>query len=214
MIRLLLVFIGYLFGLFQTGYFYGNRKGVDLKKKGSGNTGATNTLRVMGLKSALIVFAGDFLKAFIPCFFVHLIFRGRGEETASAYLAYTAFGVILGTDFPFYLKFQGGKGVGATAGWEAAGSFTVFLTGFVIFFAIAFLTGYVSLASIVVAFLTILFAFLYGKFCFAEPFSAPAAEYYILVILMAALLIWRHRGNIKRLLNGTENRFGKKKEKK
>ena len=77
MIRLLFIVIGYLFGMFQTGHFYGKLVNVDLHKCGSGNAGATNALRVMGLKGGLIVFFFDCMKAFIPCFTVRMIFRGQ-----------------------------------------------------------------------------------------------------------------------------------------
>ena len=116
---------------------------------GSGNTGATNALRVAGIKGALIVFFFDALKAFIPCFAVRLIFRS--DPYMYVYLVYTAFGVILGNDFPFYLKFKGGKGVAATCGWCFAWQWQITLLGLALFFSIAFATGYVSLASIIVA---------------------------------------------------------------
>ena len=216
-IRIVLIAVGYLFGLIQTGYLYGKITGVDLRKKGSGNTGATNALRVAGIKGALIVFFFDALKAFIPCFAVRLIFRD--DPYMYVYLVYTALGVVLGNDYPFYLKFKGGKGVAATCGWCFAWQWQFTIVGLALFFLIAFTTGYVSLASIIASIYIVGVAVLFGfltYYGFAPmPFSNPIyIEFLILVALTSALLIWRHKGNVKRLLNGTENRFGKHGKKK
>ncbi len=69
--------MGYVFGLFQTGFIYGRSKGIDIRQHGSGNSGSTNALRVMGVKAGLIVFMGDFLKTVIPCFLVRILFRSQ-----------------------------------------------------------------------------------------------------------------------------------------
>ncbi len=212
MMRLLFIVIGYIFGLFQTGYFYGKLTHVDLTKEGSGNTGATNALRVMGLKHALVIFFFDALKAFLPVFAARMLFRGQPTEYVMA--AYAAVGVILGNDFPFFLKFKGGKGVAATAGWVLAMDWRIFLIGITIFFAIAFATRYVSVASITIAFVTV---GLHALFALTGLITIPSPEiieFFIVIPLISLLLIVRHGGNIKRLLNGTENRFGKKKEEK
>lgn len=209
LIRLVLVLAGYAFGLFQTGYFYGKITGNDLRKEGSGNTGATNALRTHGFKAAFFIFFFDALKAFIPCFTVRMIFRD--DSYCFVYLMYTALGVILGNDYPFYLKFKGGKGVAATCGYAFAWQWIYTLIGLALFFSIAFLTGYVSLASISAA----LFIFLCGiLFGFAE-LGGPGAvfwEFLIILGILQFLLIWRHKTNISRLIKGTENRFGHKKK--
>lgn len=211
-IRFILIAVGYLFGLVQTGYFYGKITGTDLRKNGSGNTGATNALRVMGIKGALIVFFFDALKAFIPCFAVRLIFKD--DPYKYVYLVYTALGVILGNDYPFYLKFKGGKGVAATCGWYFAWQWQFTLVGLALFFSIAFATGYVSLASIISALYIIgaaaVFGFLPMSGFGPQPFSNPIfLEFFFIVVFLSLLMIWRHKGNVKRLLTGTENRFGK-----
>ena len=208
MIRLLCVIAGYIFGLFQTGHFYGKLIGVDLRKKGSGNTGATNALRVLGFKHAFIIFFFDALKAFIPVFAARMIFSGQPEEFA--YAAYAAFGVILGNDYPFFLRFRGGKGVAATAGWLLAIDWRLFLICLTIFFAIAFLSRYVSLASMIT--MTLIFI---GCVIMAFTGMIPVSgtyrlEFIALIFVMGVLIFVRHKGNIKRLLNGTENRFGHK----
>ena len=131
LIRLLLVIVGYAFGLFQTGYIYGKITGNDLRKVGSGNTGATNALRTHGFKAAFLIFFFDALKAFIPCFAVRLIFMN--DSLRWVYLMYTALGVILGNDYPFYLKFKGGKGVAATCGYAFAWNWAYTLIGLALF---------------------------------------------------------------------------------
>ena len=211
MMRLVFLIAGYICGLFQSGYLYGKLTGVDLTKEGSGNTGATNALRVMGLKSALIIFFFDALKAFIPVFAARMIFRG--SETEYVYAAWAVLGVILGNDFPCWLKFKGGKGVAATAGWVLAMDWRILLIGLAVFFTIAFSTRYVSIASIVIAFMVVILNSVFIALGLITIPMPGLIEYMVIISVVSLLLIVRHGGNIKRLLHGTENRFGKKKEK-
>ena len=102
--RLLCLAIGYLFGIFQTGYIYGRVHGIDIRKYGSGNSGSTNALRVMGKKAGLTVFLGDFLKTVIPCLTVRFIFKDQ-PDYAYVYMLYIGLGVILGTQFSFLSPF-------------------------------------------------------------------------------------------------------------
>ncbi len=212
MLRLLLVVIGYLFGMFQTGHFYGKIKNVDLHKSGSGNAGATNALRVMGFKGGFTVFFFDCLKAFIPCFVTRMIFHGQPMEYV--YFAWCALGVILGNNYPFYLKLKGGKGVAATGGLTLALNWQMALIGIVIFFSIAFITRYVSLASIIIACSLSIMAVLFSMPAIGWiPVETPQRiEFLIIWIALMMLMIWRHKGNIDRLIHGTENRFGSKKK--
>ena len=208
MIRFLCILAGYVFGLFQTGSFYGKLINVALRTTGSGNTGATTALRVLGFKHAFVIFFFDALKAFIPVFAVRLIFKGQAQEMAFA--AYAAFGVILGNDFPFFLKFKGGKGVAATAGWLLAIDWRLWLICMAFFFALAFAIRYVSLASMS-AMTLILIGCIVMAFTGMIPVAGIyRAEFLGLVFLMWLLLIIRHKDNIQRLIKGTENRFGKK----
>ena len=97
MIRVLLLVIGYCLGMIQTGYLYGRMKGIDIRKAGSGNSGATNSLRVLGKKAGLIVFAVDLYKCFIPCLIVKAWAVSSGQQhMEDIYMLYLAFGVILG----------------------------------------------------------------------------------------------------------------------
>lgn len=206
-IRLLILLIGYAFGLIQTGYFYSKCKGVNLKQQGSGNTGATNTLRIMGGKAAGIVFLGDFLKAFIPCFAVRLLFREKGTD-AYVYFAYMALGVNLGNNFPFYLKFNGGKGIAAALGSALALNWQCFLVIAVIGCAIVFSTRLVSLGSLCGCVLCIALNFVLGNYLWgAEMFAPYVIEFYIVYDLSLIISILRHHENIGRLLQGKENRI-------
>jgi len=210
MLRLLFIVIGYAFGLFQTGYIYGKIVHRDLKKEGSGNTGATNALRVLGVKGGLIVFFFDALKAFIPCFVVKMIFKD--DPMKYVYLMYTAIGVSLGNDYPFFLKFRGGKGVAACFGWFLAFDWRIALIAISLFFILAFSTRYVSISSISAALFALILVPVFVRLGWLT-IEANYAEVLILISIAQAILIVRHSENIKRLINGTENRFGSKKKK-
>ena len=103
--RLLCLAAGYLFGLFQTGYIVGKAMHTDIQTKGSGNSGTTNALRVLGPKAGVIVFLGDFGKSFILCMLAKLIYGQLMPEAALMLMLYGGFGVILGHNYPFYLNF-------------------------------------------------------------------------------------------------------------
>ena len=151
--RVLCLVMGYVFGLFQTGYLYSRSKHMDIRNYGSGNSGSTNVLRVMGKKAGLIVFLGDAGKMIAACLITRVLLRSQ-PELLYVYLLYTGLGVILGHNFPFYMGFKGGKGIAA----------------------------------------------------------AHLTEFYVLAGLISAMGIWRHHTNIKRLLSGTENKLGARKE--
>ena len=109
--------LGYIFGCFQTGYFYGKVfKGIDVRNYGSGNAGTTNTLRTLGKPAGYIVFLGDALKAVFAVWIVrYLLFPGLGDVTKILETV-TALGVVFGHNYPFYMNFKGGKGIAATFG--------------------------------------------------------------------------------------------------
>ena len=112
--RILCLLTGYVFGLFQTGYLYGKMHHIDIRQYGSGNSGTTNALRVMGKKAGLLVFMGDFLKTVFACLLVRLVMKG--DPSVDLYVLYAGLGVVLGHNFPFYLHFKGGKGIASMAG--------------------------------------------------------------------------------------------------
>jgi len=202
---LLIFILSYLIGSVPWGYLFARSKGVDIRQHGSGNIGTANVLRVMGKKWGYLVFLCDFLKGFLS---VKL-----GSLIAAYFLANVGLGsviaavaCVLGHDYPIWLGFKGGKGIATLAG-TVLSLFPplVFVSFGVVWIAVFLIGRYTSLASISAAVaLPIAVSLIVGK---AEP------DFPLLVgfsVLMAALAIWLHRANIGRLLNGTENRFGRK----
>lgn len=205
--RIVCLLIGYVFGIFQTGYFYGKTKNIDIRQYGSGNAGTTNTLRTLGWKAGVITFAGDCLKCVFAVLVTRFIF-GADHDLLSLLSMYTGAGVVLGHNYPFYMNFKGGKGIAATAGLILTTHPIMFLIVAVIFAGIVLKTRYVSLGSIVIMFVYIIEVFVYGSmggFGLNPPYLY---EVYGVAIFLSAMAIYRHRANIKRLLAGTENKFG------
>ncbi len=169
MIRIVCLLIGYVFGLFQTGYFYGKAHGIDIRQHGSGNSGTTNALRVLGTKAGLIVFAGDCLKCMAAVWLVRLLFGGSYHSIIYLLCLYTGAGAILGHNYPFYMHFKGGKGIAATAGMVLSFHPWFVVTGVVVFFTAFFTTHYVSLGSLLVYTLLIIQLVISGQMgLFAE----------------------------------------------
>jgi glycerol-3-phosphate acyltransferase PlsY len=199
----------YLLGSLPTGFLVAKTKGVDIRTVGSKNMGATNVFRVLGKGPGTFVLLVDFLKGFLACWLlakVSLNFFGASpgqEQEKLEWLAIVAgFAAILGHNYTCWLQFKGGKGVATTAGVLAAmfpGTFGIALALFLIVFGVS---KYVSLGSIVAAASLPISTWLLGG---SNRLIAVA-------FFMGALAIYKHKANIQRLLNGTENRFGKKKE--
>ena len=197
--------IGYIFGLFQTGYLYGKiLYGVDVRKYGSGNAGTTNTIRTLGKPAGYIVFLGDGLKAVFAILLVrYVIFPGLPQTDLLALI--TGFGVVLGHDFPFYMHFQGGKGIATTGGVMFTLDIRMAIIAAIVFALIFFTTRYVSVGSLAI---TALFPFMLLIFFPGQPLMFAGG------LLFTAMAWWRHKANIIRLKNGTENRFERKKKNK
>jgi len=209
MLRILLLIIGYFIGNIETGYIFGKLNKMDIRNYGSGNAGATNTLRVLGPKAGLIVFLGDFCKSLIPCLVVRYIFRDN-VSLSYVYMLYIGLGVVLGHNFPFYLGFKGGKGVASTAGIIMALDIRIAAVCLAAFIVIVAVTRYVSLASIVVMIIFIGMSHLLVKTNYGFANGSSPMEFRLLVVVIGFLSIFMHRANIKRLLSGTENKIGKK----
>ena len=210
--RILCLAMGYAFGLIQTGYFYGKLHSVDLHKYGSGNVGTTNALRVLGWKAGLIVFLGDFLKTVIPCMLVRFVLFQDRPEMTYVLMLYTAFGVILGHNYPFYMGFKGGKGIAATAGLIFSMDWRVTLICLVIFVGTVAITRFVSLGSILVVIALTACAVYFGGHGYFGLGEEYLMEFYGVAAAIALLAIWRHRANIGRLLHGTESKLVEKKK--
>lgn len=197
----------YLLGSIPTGYLVARAKGVDIRAHGSGNIGATNVFRVLGKAAGIFVLTVDFLKGFLACWVVarwvgQAFPSAQGAQALEILRITAAIAAILGHNYTCWLRFKGGKGVATTAGVLAAlfpGTFGIALALWV---AVFFLSKYVSLASIVAAASLPISTWLFGE----------SGLMIGVAFFMGALAIYKHKSNISRLLNGTENRFGKKKE--
>ena len=209
--RIASLVIGYLFGIIQTAYIYGKINGIDIREHGSGNAGTTNALRVLGKKAGLTVFAADFLKCFVTIFLVRFIFKDSAAEILPLVALYGATGCILGHNFPVHLNFRGGKGIACTAGLLAAFDVRIGIIALLTFLAIVIVTRYVSLGSIVIVTEFALFTILFGQLGFYHMEQKALFELYGLAVFLAVMAIYRHRANIVRLLNGTENKIFAKK---
>lgn len=212
--RIACILIGYVFGLFQTGYIYGRLHHVDIRKMGSGNAGSTNALRTLGVKAGACTFLGDSFKCLFAVLAVRIIFRETCGEILPLLSIYAGMGAVLGHNFPFYLNFKGGKGIAAMAGLlPALTNIWITLIALAVFVTIVAATKYVSVGSIAVVLILFAGIVFRGQTGSYGMESQYLTEMYIVAGFLTVLAIWKHRANIQRLLNGTENKisFGKKK---
>lgn len=212
--RLICLLVGYVCGLFQTSYIYGKAHGIDIRNYGSGNAGTTNALRTLGAKAGAITFLGDCLKCVVAVVAVRLLFGQSHPETIRLLGLYAAAGTILGHNFPFYLKFRGGKGIAATAGLLVSFDWRITLAALVVFLVAFGTTHYVSLGSILVYVVFVAGLLVLGQTGQFEMPESALHEMYLLALLLAALAIYKHRANIQRLIHGNENKTYLKKKNK
>jgi glycerol-3-phosphate acyltransferase PlsY len=195
LVSLLLVFAAYLIGAVPWGLVLGKLNGIDVRTQGSGGTGATNTLRLLGWKIAAAVFLLDFLKGLVP------VLLARWLDAPQWAVAAVGVATVVGHCWPIYIGFRGGKGM-ATSGGAAVGLawWLVFLLLPMV--GIVYLTRYVSLASISAAVAAPVITIIVSSMGYL-PWSWSIATAF-----MGAIIVWQHRSNIQRLLNGTERKFG------
>ncbi len=204
--------IGYIFGNIPNGYLYAKSQGVDIYHQGSGNPGSTNVLRTLGKRAGITVLLMDIAKCMVPIFLMILFWKPANEDQRSLILMPTGIGAILGHNFPILPGVKGGKGVACTGALLIALA-PLYTLGLLCFFILIVLTTkYVSLGSVLSVFVFFLSVLLMGKsgvlFPFSEAIYLPMCG---LSLFLALLCLFQHRENVKRLLNGTENKFGKKK---
>lgn len=206
----------YLVGSIPTGYIIGRARGVDVRTQGSGNIGATNVGRVLGRKWGYLCFLLDVLKGFAPVLaaglLLHDVTGGVPPLDHQAAWLLVGMGTILGHIFTVFLKFKGGKGVATSLG-AVLGFYPYFtwagLAAFGLWIVVVLIWRYVSLASIVAA---VAFPLLFVGACLA--LGRPVGALWPLLAFasaMALLVVVRHRANVRRLLDGTENKIGQKK---
>lgn len=208
--RIICLIVGYIFGLFQTGYLIGKMSHIDIRQQGSGNAGTTNALRVMGWKAGALTFIGDVLKCVLAVVLMRFIFK----ETDYAPLLgmYAGMGATLGHNFPFYLKFKGGKGIAVLAGLVVSTSFWMVPVPLSAFIVAVLLTRYVSLGSLLASTTFFMEVILFGEMGGFDMALNYRIELYGVVFVLMVLAWVRHKDNIKRLIAGKENRFGTKKK--
>lgn len=211
--RIICLMIGYLCGLFQTAYIYGKSKGIDIREKGSGNAGTTNTLRTFGLKAGIIVLVGDILKCAAACLIARYVIAPKMAPDISYLLVlYAAAGAILGHNFPFYMHFRGGKGIAATAGLIICFHWSFFIMGVVVFFGTFFTTHYVSLGSLLVYLGFMIQIVIEGQRGVFGMSQAALYEMYGVAAVLFVMAYYKHRENIGRLLRGQERKTYLKKK--
>jgi glycerol-3-phosphate acyltransferase PlsY len=193
--KVLFLIASYLFGAIPTGYLLvklSARK--DIRKVGSGSTGATNVLRYRGWALAIPVLLFDLLKGFLPAFLASVYYQDRALALAGAVLA------VIGHCFPVYLKFRGGKGVATSVGGFLYLSPLPLGLSLLIMIILVLIFRYVSLATITGMLFFPIFVIVFSR------------DYYLFItgLLIFLIIIVRHRENIQRLLSGTERKFGEK----
>lgn len=199
-----MILAAYLLGAVPFGLLIARMRGVDIRKVGSGNIGATNVLRSVGKPWGYLTFALDALKGYLPAAVFPMIGKLAGTDFQSLENAglWCGLAAILGHNFPVYLGFKGGKGVATSAGALLGIAPAAVGIGLVVWALLFFPFRYVSLASIGAAVaIPVAGWFLYRGMGPTLP---------VALTVLGALVIWRHRSNIQRLLAGTESRIGKK----
>ncbi|HSL93136.1 MAG TPA: glycerol-3-phosphate 1-O-acyltransferase PlsY [Bacillota bacterium] len=195
--------LAYLMGAFPTAYVVGKRNNIDITKEGSGNVGGTNTLRVLGWRAGVTVALVDVLKALLPTLIAKQYLGLLPWQVSLIALA-----AIIGHNWSVFIGFKGGKGIACTIGASLVLFPQALLIALAIAVAVIALTKYVSLGSIL---LTVLLPviLLLGEY---TPLESYDFSYVIFSVVLAVLAVYRHRGNIARLLNGTERKIGDKKK--
>lgn len=194
------VLIAYVAGSIPSAYIAGKLRGVDLRKHGSGNLGATNVVRVLGLKIGAAVFIADLLKGFLPVYFLPIY-----AETPRPELWALVFGAaaILGHVKPIFLLGKGGgKGVATASGAFLALAFIPMLIAEVVWITVFYFTRYVSLASLMAAAILPIAILVLSR--------EPQSPIFIASVIIVIFVFWTHRANIGRLRRGEEHKFVKK----
>ncbi len=196
------ILAGYLLGSIPFAVIIAKRHGVDILKAGSGNPGATNVKRVVGKGVGNLCFALDAIKGLVAALWPICLIGGEwGVELGVAGLA----GALLGHSFNVWIGFKGGKGVATSIGGLLALCPLVILIGVVLWLCVFYWKRYVSLASLVMAASLPVASWFVGPWPWTE-----ASVIFWITLLLCILLFVRHRSNIVRLWNGTENRFDRK----
>ncbi|MBQ6133266.1 MAG: glycerol-3-phosphate 1-O-acyltransferase PlsY [Lachnospiraceae bacterium] len=211
--RLLSFVLGYAIGNISLGYIMGRIRKVDLKTHGSGNIGATNSLRVLGPAAGLITLVFDVLKAVIAAALAFLTFSNISGATDFAsirlFMAYAGFGAVIGHIFPVYLRFIGGKGIATALGLMMVAFPKTILICVLVFLIAVLLTRYVSLGSVLAALALIAQSIIFALFIpsFLPYQGTEVYEAMAFGVITGLIALIKHRSNIKRLITHTENKL-------
>lgn len=193
--KMMSIMISYLLGSISFSYFIAKIwMGIDIRNYGSGNAGATNVLRVLGTKPAIIALLGDALKGIIAVYLGKL----TGDESI---MLLCGLAVVIGHNWPIFLKFKGGKGIATSLGVILTISPLSSLILIIIGVFIIYITRYVSLGSITSAIILPFIFYMLHK----------SGYYLVFALVLTFLALFRHRSNIQRLLSGKESKLGEKK---
>ena len=209
-----MLIIAYLIGSINFSILISKKKaGYDIREKGSGNAGTTNMLRNLGKKYAAITLICDILKGVVSIVIAIIIGKILGGNTNAALLVQIAgVAVVLGHTFPIFFGFKGGKGVATSLGILLITNWQIGLICLVFGIVLIALTRMVSLGAIAAAVLfPILTLFIGENYYIVPSFSGLGNGYFIFSVILAVIVIFNHRTNIKRILNGSENKVSFKK---
>jgi glycerol-3-phosphate acyltransferase PlsY len=191
--------VSYFIGSIPTGFLWAKSRGIDIRKVGSGNIGATNVMRTLGKGPGITVLVIDAAKGFLPVWLAPRVFPDAGTVWLHIVCCVS---VIAGHNWTCWLKFKGGKGIATSAGAVLAFLPWPLLCVLAVWLVVFGLSRYVSLASICAAL----------ALPMATWFVEKDKTLLVFTAIVGALAIYKHKSNIQRLLAGTENRIGKRKE--
>jgi glycerol-3-phosphate acyltransferase PlsY len=186
---IVLIIGSYLVGSIPFGYLMGMSRGVDLRRHGSGNIGTTNAFRVLGKQPGAVVFFFDAAKGFFPALI--------GAQHAPFWGVAAGLAAVIGHNWSIFLGFRGGKGAATGMGVALALVTRTILVALIIWLLVITMTGYVSLGSIIAALSALVIAL----------FFSVQFVYFLFLVPAVIMIIFKHRSNIRRLRNGTENRM-------
>ena len=199
LLSILIAAIAYFLGCFSTGTLVSSAKGVDIRKEGSKNTGASNVLRVLGLKSGLVTFVGDFVKATLACWIGSLLLPGAVWGIDGYGMMLGGLFVIIGHNWPVFYHFKGGKGVACSVAVIFFVNPLLGILSVAACVAVIALTRYISAGSMtmLLCYMILTCATRWGQWALC-----------LFSVILFVMCVWRHRANLQRLRNGTESKIG------
>lgn len=208
LIMVVITLVAYLLGSVNSAIIVGKLHKIDIRQHGSGNAGLTNTLRVLGKRAAICVLLGDVLKAIVAIGIAKIVTLGfKDSLLLNLTMQLAGIAVVLGHIFPIYYGFKGGKGVLTSISVMFMINWEISLICLGLFIIVVAITKFVSLGSILAAFVFPILVLLSVKI----PFLTNRIDMLVFSIILAAIVIIKHRSNIVRLVQGKENKLSFKK---